>query len=112
MSVGDIALPVGPNRYHLGTVECRANKKQSVPELRARHNRITFRVAEPPQFTTILRVISIHGPAARTDYRAAPIDVDQKRSAKRKLFLCGKTARGFPEDLASLLVQRRHEWIA
>src|SRR4051812_42532881 len=112
MSVGDIALPVGPNRDDLGTVEGRADEKQSIPEHRTRHHGITFRVADAPQFTAVLWVISIHRPAARTRYLAAPINVDQQRSAERKLLLCVETARGFPEDLAGLLIERHHKRIA
>src|SRR2546425_9709344 len=112
MSVGDITLPVRPNSHYLGTVECRADEKQSVPEHGARHNGITFSVADAPEFTTVFGVISIHGPAAGTDHLVAPIGVDQKRGAERKLLLCVETARRFPEELASLLVQRGHKRIA
>ena len=83
-----------------------------MPKHRARHNGITFSVADPPHFTTVLRIISIDGSAARANYLAATIDVDQKRSAERKLLLCVETEHRFPEDLASLLVQRRHKRIA
>src|SRR5205085_9807349 len=87
MSVGDITLPVRPNRYDLGTVEGRADEKQSVPEHRARHNGITFSVADAPEFASVFGVISVHGSAAGTDYLAAPMGVDQKRRGERKLLL-------------------------